>query len=58
MECGEMEKIRPLSDAEVSIWVCRFQGAIYENNKEKIKSLQEELKKRIQELKDNGLWKN
>ena len=52
-----MEKIRPLSDIEVSIYVCRLQGAIYENNKDKINEILDEIKERVKELKENGLWR-
>ena len=27
-----MEKIKPLTDAEFSIWMCRLQGAVFEED--------------------------
>ena len=53
---GEKEKIRPLSDAEYDIWMCRLQGAVFEEDFERIEKIQIEIKERIKELKKAGLW--
>ena len=53
---GKMEEIKPLSDAEMDIMMCRLQGAVFDNNKEKINQIIKEAQNRVKELKKAGLW--
>ncbi len=50
-------KVKPLTKAECDILVCRLQGAMYEKDKERIDKILGEVRARIKELKENGLWK-
>ena len=48
--------IPPLTDAEVSIFMCRLQGAMYENDEDKIEEILKEVRIRYKELKDGGYY--
>ena len=51
-----MEKIKDLSDVEVDVIMCRLQGAVYEEDREKIEEILVEVRARIKELKEAGKW--
>ena len=51
-----MEEVKPLSKFEVDVIMTRLQGAVYENNKEKIEQILKEVRNRVKELKESGLW--
>lgn len=46
-------KFRPLSKAEVDIFMIRLQGAVYENNREKIGKILKEIKERWYEIENH-----
>ncbi len=52
----QKQKIKHLSKAEVDIIMCRLQGAVYENDKERINKILKEIRKRVKELKENKMW--
>lgn len=52
-----INKVEPLTDIEVDIVMCRLQSAVWDGNKEKIEQILKEVRKRVKELKENGLWK-
>lgn len=49
-------KVKPLTDFEVDIIMCRLQSAIYEKNQEKIEEILKEVKIRYNELKEGGYY--
>jgi hypothetical protein len=44
------EEVKPITDAEIDIFMCRLQGAIWEENREKIAEIIEEIKARKKEI--------
>ena len=52
------EECNPLSKVEVDIIMCRLQGAVYEDDKNKIENILIEVRERVKELKENGMWYN
>ncbi len=52
------KKIKPLSKVEVDIVMCRLQGALYEKDTERIDKILGEVRARVKELKEAGLWRN
>ncbi len=52
------KKVKPLSKAEVDIFMCRLQGALYEKDIERIDKILGEVRARVKELKEAGLWRN
>lgn len=49
-------KVKPLTDAEFSIIICRLQFAIWEENQEKIEEILKEVRIRYNELKEGGYY--
>lgn len=52
-----INKIEPLTKVEVDIVMCRLQSAVWDENQEKIEQILKEVRKRVKELKENGLWR-
>ena len=50
------KKVKPLTDLEVSIFMCRLKFAIWEENKVKIEEILKEVKIRYIELKKGGYY--
>ena len=50
------KKVKPLSKVEVDIFMCRLQGALYEKDTERIDKILGEVRARVKELKEAGLW--
>ena len=51
------KEIKPLTDAEISIIVARLQGAILMKDMDKIDEILGEVRKRYDDLKKNGMWR-
>ena len=44
------EEVKPITEAEIDIIMCRLQGAIWEEDREKIDEIIEEIKARKKEI--------
>lgn len=43
-------EVKPITEAEIDIFMCRLQGAIWEEDREKIDKIIEEIKARVKEV--------
>ena len=47
-------EVKPITEAEIDIFMCRLQGALYENDKERIKEILQEIRERVKEVENQG----